>query len=288
MAKKVKVPVPMVATVGDAVYNLSRFNAKVGEALGGRFFERVQKPWGAHLIADPAQATQGGYAWHFEFDGPDEDAVTAFVTRFGFFQKGNDKATNVYDTSRLYYDLSINQLIPQDLLDDYKARRDALVTYWKTLSPVQVFDFSQDSTDNIVNPATGQPVKGRRYPLTNAELFRIFLFGRELHADKEEERILHFWEQSRQYYPLLLTLCLGILAQSFFIIQEMADVHTRTIAHLQTLNQGTPLTQTGSDPTLDPYNPNTAERILHLLGTEHAALILPMDAQPDGTFNLAP
>lgn len=68
----------------------------------------------------------------------------------------------------------------------------------------------------------------------------------------------------------------------------MADVHTRTIKHLQTLHQGAPLTQAGSDPTLDPYNPNTAERILHLLSIEHAVLILPMDAQPDGTFNLAP
>jgi len=212
VAKKPKALVPMVATIGDAIYNLSRFNAKVDEALGGRFCERVQRPWGAHLVVEPAQTARGGYAWHFEFDGPDDDAVTAFATRFGFFQKGNDKATNVYDTSRLYYDLSINQLIPQDLLDDFKTRRDALVGYWKTPSPVQVFDFSQDSTDNIVDPATGHPVKGQRYPLTNAELFRIFLFGRELHADKEEERILHFWKQSRQYYPLLLALCIDVLA----------------------------------------------------------------------------
>lgn len=288
MAKKASSPTPAVATIGDAIYNLSRFNAKVDEAMGGRFFERVQGPWGARLVVDPAEAARGGYAWHFEFDGPDDDAITAFATRFGFFQKGNDKATNVYDTARLYYDLSINRLIPQDLLDDFTAKRDALVAYWRASSPVHVFDFSEDSTDNIVDPTTGQPVKGRHYPLTNAELFRILLFGRELHADKEEERILHFWEQTRQYYPLLLTLCLDILARSFLIIQEMADVHTRTIAHLRTLNPGATLARTGSDPTLDPYNPKTAERILYLLSTEHAALILPMVAQPDGTFNLSP
>ena len=286
MAKnKTKALKPSVGTVLDAAYNLSQFNVKVGEALRGSFFERTQKRWGADLVTNPERNPQG-FAWHFEFDGPDGDAVTAFATRFGFFQKGNDKATNIYDTSRLYYELFINQLIPQSLLDDFKTLRDQLVDYWKEDSPIPVYDFDEDSTDNIINPATGKPVKGLRYQLSNAELFRIFLFGRELHADKEEARILNFWEKTDQYYPLLLTLCLNILIHSFLIIERMADINVQVITHLQTINEKTPLVQAGIDPTLDVYNPDTAERILHLLSTEHASITLPINQNPDGSYRV--
>jgi hypothetical protein len=73
--------------LGEKIEPLAKFNRRVHKIERGDFFERVNRPWGVNTVTHSVEASQGGYAWRFEYDGPSDSAVTALATDFGFFEK---------------------------------------------------------------------------------------------------------------------------------------------------------------------------------------------------------
>lgn len=273
-------------TISDKIEPLEKFNRRVRKIEQGNFFERVQRPWGVNMVTNTVEANQSGYAWRLESDGPSDSDITAFATDFGFFDKGRDDI-NIYDISKLYTFLFANSCILQDMLDVFRARRDSLVAYWNTPSPVCATDFSKDFVGPDGQPLIGedgQPVKGLIRQLTAGEVMTIFLYGYYLHENRGEERVLRKWRESDQVYPMLLIIFLHFLSRSAFTIQEIAEINTRVIEHLKTLNPAKQLQRSGVDPNPGVRMASMDSDFLDLLSQTAPAIMAPLVSQADGLY----
>jgi hypothetical protein len=186
------------------IRTLELFNEKADKLESGRFMAglRANREFGVSV-----SWTKGG-PLVITRNGPDEDAIDAFVLTFRFFIQDNEK-TSLRNIGKLYRSLPITQNKKDDV-DKLRTQLNAFL----------------DADSHIV---FGDDI------LTNRTVLETFVYGGLAHANRRKKSVFDEWMKSMLREPLTSEFAFILLAVAAVIIY-IKRLNKETIGELKKIS----------------------------------------------------
>jgi len=189
-------------TAPEAIRVLQLFDEKAAKLERSTFAKHVQtSPIGFSVIQRP------GYVDVY-VQGPDEEAVEAFVLTLRFFVQDNEP-TSFRNMDSLYDELAI----PQELIKQLHEGRTAINGFL-------------DRTSHMI-------VRGKEF--SNREVLEVFLWGGLAHANPMKKKTFDAWAADNHLFPLMQMTFNDVLVE---LLQFIFWVRDHNLVALKALGAG--------------------------------------------------
>lgn len=159
-----------MASIDDAIWTLKLTIEKADRLEGRRFTQYLLTGGGVGI-----RGQQQPGAFVIDYEGPDEEAIDAFLFTFRFFVQNNER-TSFANLEKLFQELPLE-----------RHRIDAAVGTRRAIN---------DRLDQLTNFVVGDERLKRR------RVFEVFLWGGLAHANREKKVVYDDWA-SRGALPML-------------------------------------------------------------------------------------